>query len=154
MESDWFLVAPMIIRRIRSNLTRVAEKASIDVFAENLRNLLLTPPCAGRTILGIDPGKFILLLWVSFLFLEVDVTFGWLQQLGFKNGCKLAVIDNFGKVLDIGVIYPTFGAGKPTQEKDKATLINLVNKHNVDLVRWRFSTRFNQSVTTKWCYFF
>ena len=50
-------VSPMIIRRVRANLNREAEKAALDVFSENLRNLLLTPPCKGTTILGIDPGK-------------------------------------------------------------------------------------------------
>jgi len=48
----------MISRRVRGNLTRLAEKASIDVFSDNLKNLLLTPPCNGKIILGIDPGIF------------------------------------------------------------------------------------------------
>jgi transcriptional accessory protein Tex/SPT6 len=47
----------MITRRVRGNLNRAAEKAALDVFSENLRNLLLTPPCKGSTILGIDPGR-------------------------------------------------------------------------------------------------
>ena len=47
----------MVMRRVRGNLNRNAEKAALDVFSENLRNLLLTPPCKGSTILGIDPGK-------------------------------------------------------------------------------------------------
>ena len=46
----------MVVRRVRANLNRNAEKASIEVFAENLRNLLLIPPCKGKAILGIDPG--------------------------------------------------------------------------------------------------
>jgi transcriptional accessory protein Tex/SPT6 len=50
-------VNPLICRRVRANLNRSAEKASIEVFAQNLRNLLLTPPCKGKAILGIDPGK-------------------------------------------------------------------------------------------------
>ncbi len=58
-ETSCFLVEPMICRRVRRNLKHFAEGVSIDVFAKNLRNLLLTPPCVGQTIMGIDPGMFI-----------------------------------------------------------------------------------------------
>jgi hypothetical protein len=69
----------MIIRRVRANLNREAEKAALDVFSENLRNLLLTPPCKGTTILGIDPGKLTRfwgsLFLANFLALYILLTF-------------------------------------------------------------------------------
>lgn len=75
------LIEPSIEREIRSSLTEEAEKQAIMIFSENLRNLLLQPPLKGRMILGVDPA--------------------------FRTGCKLAVIDETGKMHAIGVIYPT-----------------------------------------------
>lgn len=73
-------VQPLITRRVRKELTKSAEKASIDVFATNLKQLLLTGPLKGQAILGIDPG--------------------------FTNGCKIALISECNEVLDTDVIYP------------------------------------------------
>jgi uncharacterized protein len=74
------LLAPSLANEIRSELTRQAQEKAIEVFAANLRNLLMTPPIAGRTVLGLDPG--------------------------YRNGCKLAVVDPTGRLLTTGVIYP------------------------------------------------
>lgn len=71
---------PFITRQIRSNLTKSAEKTSVDVFAKNLKQLLLLHPVKGKKILGIDPG--------------------------YKNGCKIALISECNDVLETGVIYP------------------------------------------------
>lgn len=76
----FFAVQPLISRQQRAELTKVAEKASIDVFATNLKQLLLMSPVKGERILGIDPG--------------------------FSNGCKLALISECADVLDTAVIYP------------------------------------------------
>lgn len=73
-------VSPLISRQIRSSLTKKAEKESIEVFAKNLRQLLLAHPIKGKKILGIDPG--------------------------FSNGCKIALIDEQNNVLETAVIYP------------------------------------------------
>ena len=81
------LIAPAIEREIRSDLTEQAEDASIEVFGKNLKQLLMQPPIAGQVVLGWDPA--------------------------FRTGCKLAVVDATGKVLDTTVVYPT----APTSEK-------------------------------------
>lgn len=78
------LVQPQIIRQIRSELTKSAQKSSIDVFSSNLRNLLLSAPVKGHSILGIDPG--------------------------FRNGCKCAVISQTGQVLHTDVVYLHFAS--------------------------------------------
>src|SRR5699024_6690701 len=75
------LIQPSIEREIRSLLTEKAEKQAIDVFSENLKNVLLQPPLKGRTVLGVDPA--------------------------YRTGCKLAVVDETGKVHNVGVMYPT-----------------------------------------------
>src|SRR5690625_4309266 len=75
------LIQPSVEREIRNRLTETAEEQAISVFSENLRNLLLQPPLRGRTILGVDPA--------------------------FRTGCKLAVVDETGKMLAIDVMYPT-----------------------------------------------
>lgn len=82
MYSQIFLVSvtPFITRQIRSSLTKEAEKASIDVFAMNLKQLLLLHPMKGKKILGIDPG--------------------------FNNGCKIAMISERNDLLETAVIYP------------------------------------------------
>lgn len=79
-QNIFFPVQPYVTRQIRAELTKTAEKASIEVFAENLKQLLLMGPVKGKRILGVDPG--------------------------FVNGCKLAVISECAKVLDSDVIYP------------------------------------------------
>ena len=84
------LIAPAIEREIRSDLTEQAEDASIEVFGKNLKQLLMQPPIAGQVVLGWDPA--------------------------FRTGCKLAVVDATGKVLDTTVVYPT----APTSEKKSA----------------------------------
>ena len=81
------LIAPAIEREVRNDLTEKAEEASIGVFGKNLQQLLMQPPIVGRVVLGWDPA--------------------------FRTGCKLAVVDSTGKVLDTTVIYPT----APTNEK-------------------------------------
>lgn len=100
------LIHPSIEREIRSQLTEKAEEQAIDVFAVNLRNLLLQPPLKGRTILGVDPA--------------------------FRTGCKLAVIDETGKVHAIRVMYPT--APHHDVDGSEKTVLELVEKHGVELI--------------------
>lgn len=100
------LIAPAIERELRAELTAKGEEQAIKVFAQNLHNLLLQPPVKGRTVLGVDPG--------------------------FRTGCKLAVVDDTGKVLEIGVMYP-----HPPQKKYKEALElmgRMVEKWHVDLI--------------------
>lgn len=102
------LIAPAIEREIRNELTEKAEEGAIAVFGKNLEQLLMQPPIAGQTVLGWDPA--------------------------FRTGCKLAVVDPTGKVLDTKVIYPT----APTNEKKiraaKETVKQLIQKHGVSLI--------------------
>ncbi|EGL82813.1 Tex-like protein [Caldalkalibacillus thermarum TA2.A1] len=100
------LIAPAIEREIRRELTEQAEEQAIDIFAKNLRALLLQPPVRGKTVLGIDPA--------------------------YRTGCKLAVVDPTGKVLAIDVIYPVPPHNKIEEAKRK--LLALVDKHQVDIV--------------------
>ncbi|MFI3177491.1 MAG: Tex family protein [Eubacteriales bacterium] len=100
------LIGPAIEREIRSELTEKAEDGAITVFGKNLEQLLLQPPIVGRTVLGWDPA--------------------------FRTGCKLAVVDHTGKVLDTKVIYPTPPQNKV--EEAKAELKRLINKHNISLI--------------------
>ncbi len=101
------LIAPAIEREIRNALTEKAEDGAIEVFGKNLEQLLMQPPIAGQTVLGWDPA--------------------------FRTGCKLAVVDATGKVLDTTVIYPT----APTTEQKivaaKETLKKLIRKYNITL---------------------
>ena len=100
------LIAPAIERELRAELTAKGEEQAIKVFAQNLHNLLLQPPVKGRTVLGVDPG--------------------------FRTGCKLAVVDDTGKVLEIGVMYP-----HPPQKKYQEALElmgQMVEKWHVDLI--------------------
>ncbi|WJQ82162.1 Tex family protein [Brevibacillus brevis] len=80
------LIAPSIEREVRAELTEAAEERAIHIFAENLRNLLLQPPVKGKVVLGVDPA--------------------------FRTGCKLAVVDETGKLLEVAVVYPTPPANK------------------------------------------
>ena len=100
------LIAPAIEREIRNDLTEKAEDGAINVFGKNLEQLLLQPPIAGKVVLGWDPA--------------------------FRTGCKLAVVDATGKVLDTKVIYPTAPQNKV--EEAKRELKRLVEKYNVDLI--------------------
>ncbi|MBQ2802803.1 MAG: RNA-binding transcriptional accessory protein, partial [Lachnospiraceae bacterium] len=100
------LIAPAIEREIRNELTEKAEDGAINVFGKNLEQLLLQPPITGKVVLGWDPA--------------------------FRTGCKLAVVDPTGKVLDTKVIYPTAPQNKV--EEAKAELKKLIKKYNIDLI--------------------
>ena len=100
------LIAPSIEREIRNQLTETAEAGAIKVFGRNLEQLLLQPPITGHVVLGWDPA--------------------------FRTGCKLAVVDATGKVLDTTVIYPTAPQNKVTEAK--AVLKKLIRKYNVTLI--------------------
>ena len=99
-------IAPSIERDIRSSLTEAAEDEAIKVFGKNLTQLLMQPPVAGRVVLGWDPA--------------------------FRTGCKLAVVDETGKVLDTTVIYPTAPQNKV--EAAKKVLKELIKKYNISLI--------------------
>ncbi len=100
------LIAPSIEREIRNELTEMAEEGAINVFGKNLHQLLMQPPVAGQTVLGWDPA--------------------------FRTGCKLAVVDATGKVLDTVVIYPTAPQNKVVEAK--ATLKKLIDKYGITLI--------------------
>lgn len=100
------LISPAIEREIRNELTERAEDGAIAVFGKNLVQLLLQPPIAGKVVLGWDPA--------------------------FRTGCKLAIVDPTGKVLDTKVIYPTPPQNKV--EEAKAELKRLIKKHGVSLI--------------------
>ena len=99
------LIFPSIEREIRNELTDAAAEGSIKVFGENTRQLLMQPPVKGRVTIGLDPG--------------------------YRTGCKVAVVDETGKVLDTGVIYPAPPHEKLEEAKKKIT--KLVEKYNVSL---------------------
>ncbi len=100
------LIAPAIEREVRSELTERAEDGAIGVFGKNLGQLLMQPPIAGKVVLGWDPA--------------------------FRTGCKLAVVDATGKVLDTRVIYPTAPQNKV--EESKRILKQLIDKYDVSLI--------------------
>lgn len=100
------LIAPAIEREIRSDLTERAEDGAIKVFGKNLEQLLMQPPIAGQVVLGWDPA--------------------------FRTGCKLAVVDPTGKVLDTTVIYPTAPQNKV--EEAKAVIKKLISKYGITLI--------------------
>ena len=100
------LIFPSIEREIRAELTENASESAMKVFATNLKQLLMQPPVKGKTVLGLDPG--------------------------YRTGCKVAVVDDTGKVLDTAVIYPTHSEVKIAQSKKK--LLELIKKHNVDII--------------------
>jgi uncharacterized protein len=100
------LIAPSIEREVRAQMTENAEEQAIKIFSENLRHLLLQPPVRGKMVLGIDPA--------------------------YRTGCKWAVVDDTGKMLEVGVIYPT-----PPQEKieeSKRTVLALLKKYPIDII--------------------
>lgn len=100
------LIAPAIEREIRNELTEKAEDGAIHVFGKNLEQLLMQPPITGKVVLGWDPA--------------------------FRTGCKLAVVDATGKVLDTKVIYPTAPQNKVAEAK--AELKKMIQKYNIDLI--------------------
>jgi len=100
------LIKPSIENEIRGELSVVAEEQAIKVFKENLKNLLMQPPIRGKVVLALDPG--------------------------YRTGCKMAVVDEFGKVLDSGVIFPTQSERQIADAK--AFVKRMVDKHGVTLV--------------------
>ena len=100
------LISPSIEREIRGDIFEASSESSIKIFALNLKNLLLSPPLKGKTVLGFDPG--------------------------YRTGCKLSVVDKTGKVIATGVIYPT----KPSEKiaESEKTVSELIKKHNIDVV--------------------
>lgn len=105
------LLFPAIEREVRTSLLDDACEGALKVFAENLRNLLLVSPLKGKTVLGYDPG--------------------------YGHGCKLAVVDKTGKVLDTAVIYPFRSKGKDNEDdlnRSKTVVLRLITKHGVDVV--------------------
>ena len=103
------LIEPSIEREIRSDLTEKGEEAAIDNFGKNLEALLLTPPMKEQVVLAFDPG--------------------------FVNGCKLAVVDKFGKYLDSTVIKPFLNNNTLERVKmSKEVVVNLIKKYNVDII--------------------
>ncbi len=106
LDSYQRLIAPAIERDIRNELTEKAEDGAIAVFGKNLEQLLMQPPITGKVVLGWDPA--------------------------FRTGCKLAVVDATGKVLDTKVIYPTAPQNKV--EESKKELKKLIEKYNVSLI--------------------
>lgn len=100
------LIAPAVEREVRGEMTELAEEQAIAIFAENLRNLLLQPPVKGKVVMGVDPA--------------------------FRTGCKLAVVDATGKLLEIAVTYPTAPHHKVTEAK--AIFHRLIDKYKVELL--------------------
>lgn len=100
------LIAPAIEREVRNDLTEKAEAGAIKLFGKNLEQLLMQPPITGRVVLGWDPA--------------------------FRTGCKLAVVDETGKVLDTVVIYPTAPQNKVAEAK--ATVKKLITKYHISLI--------------------
>ncbi len=98
------LIAPSVEREIRNALTEQADEGAIKMFGLNLKPLLLQPPVKGKVTMGLDPG--------------------------YRNGCKVAVVDGTGKVLDTAVVYPTFGEKQKQEAISK--LLTLVKKHGVE----------------------
>ncbi|WP_071458911.1 Tex family protein [Bacillus massilinigeriensis] len=100
------LIQPSIEREIRNELTERAEEQAIHIFSENLRKLLLQPPLKGKVVLGVDPA--------------------------FRTGCKLAAVDETGKVMEIGVIYPHPPVSKAREARDKFTKI--IRDYRVEMI--------------------
>ncbi len=100
------LIQPSIEREVRSELTDTAHEQAMQIFRENLKNLLMQPPIRGQVVLGLDPG--------------------------YRTGCKVGVVDETGRVLDTGVIYITHSDAQ--RDSAKALLKNLIDKHNITLI--------------------
>lgn len=113
------LIGPSVEREIRSELTEKSEEGAIEVFAKNLENYLLTPPMKDKMILGLDPA--------------------------YRTGCKLAVIDYTGQMLDIKVIYPH--EPKNDFEESKKIVLDLIDKYNIDVIAIGNGTASRESET-------
>nr|WP_093231281.1 Tex family protein [Thermoflavimicrobium dichotomicum] len=100
------LIAPSIEREVHAQMTEKAEEQAIHIFSENLRHLLLQPPVLGKTVLGIDPA--------------------------YRTGCKWAVVDDTGKLLEVGVIYPTPPHNQV--EEAKQTVLKLLETYPIDII--------------------
>ena len=100
------LIFPSIEREVRNHLTELAQERAINVFGENIKNLLLQPPLKGKVVMGFDPG--------------------------YVNGCKIAVVDASGKFLDEAIVYPHKPQGKV--EQTKKTLKRLIETHKIDVI--------------------
>ena len=100
------LIAPSIEREVRNDLTEKAEEQAIHVFSENLKSLLLQPPLKGKTVLGVDPA--------------------------FRTGCKLAVVDETGKLHEVSVIFPH--PPKPNKEQSKRAILSILNKYPISII--------------------
>lgn len=100
------LIAPSVQTEMRNLITESAQEQAIRVFGENLKNLLMLPPVRGKVVMGFDPA--------------------------YRTGCKIAIVDGFGDVLDTTVVYPTPPQNKT--EEAKATLKRLIAKHKVDII--------------------
>ncbi len=100
------LISPSIEREIRNSLTEKAEEDGIKVFAKNLNPLLMQPPIKGKVVMGFDPA--------------------------YRTGCKIAVVDETGKLLDFTTVYPTAPQNKV--EESKKELIELINKYDIDMI--------------------
>ncbi|QEY35101.1 RNA-binding transcriptional accessory protein [Caproiciproducens galactitolivorans] len=100
------LIFPSIEREIRNSLTEAADEAAIKVFSVNLRQLLMQPPVKNRVVMGLDPG--------------------------YRTGCKVAVVDPTGRVLDTGVIYPTHSEKKVQEAKQ--IISDMIKKHKVEVI--------------------
>lgn len=100
------LIAPSIEREVRTALTEAAEEQAIQIFAGNLRNLLLQPPIKGKVVLGVDPA--------------------------FRTGCKLAVVDETGKLLEVDVTYPTAPYHKVKEAEE--TFIRLIKQYGIEII--------------------
>ena len=113
------LIGPSVEREIRSELTEKSEEGAIEVFAKNLENYLLTPPMKDKMILGLDPA--------------------------YRTGCKLAVINYTGQMLDIKVIYPH--EPKNDFEGSKKIVLDLIDKYNIDVIAIGNGTASRESET-------
>ena len=100
------LIFPAIEREVRNHLTELAQERAINVFGENIKNLLLQPPLKGKVVMGFDPG--------------------------YVNGCKIAVVDRNGKFLDQSIVYPHKPQAK--MESAKKKVVDLVKKYDIDVI--------------------
>ena len=100
------LIFPAIERELRNGLTEAADESAVKLFAVNLRQLLMQPPVRGKVAMGLDPG--------------------------YRTGCKVAVVDATGRVLDTGVVYPTHSEAKVREAKE--TVRRLIAKHGVEVI--------------------
>lgn len=100
------LLYPSVERQIRAHLTEIAHERAIQIFGKNLKQLLLQPPIKNKVVMGFDPA--------------------------YRTGCKIAVVDGFGKLLDTTTIYPTAPQNKVAESKK--TLVSMIKKHGIDII--------------------